>query len=163
MPTLRDIVVGVAFYIDLRGPGIVPGFSPWSSPIPPLYPTQSMSAVTLSLSSILPLRLVPCLPTGAVAMFIVGLAECAPSNGVCCVRWFVVDTVPRFHRLVATLVVFRYLASASAPMLVQRRRSRRSLGILGVSLRIITRALACCWHLRMICAGVCGGAPLQLQ
>jgi len=25
-------------------------------------------------------------------MFILGLVECAPPNGVCCVRWFVVDT-----------------------------------------------------------------------
>jgi len=32
---LRDIVVGIEFYIGLRGPGRVPGFSPWSSPIPP--------------------------------------------------------------------------------------------------------------------------------
>jgi len=35
MPPLRDIVVGFAFYIGLRGPGRVPGFSSWSSPIPP--------------------------------------------------------------------------------------------------------------------------------
>jgi len=46
-------------------------------------------------------------------MFILGLVECAPSNGVCCVRWFVVDT-----KFSTTLVVFRYLASALAPMLV---------------------------------------------
>jgi len=32
---LRDIVVGFA-YIGLPGAGRVPGFSPWSSPIPPL-------------------------------------------------------------------------------------------------------------------------------
>ena len=29
MPPFRDIVVGFAFYIGLRGPGRVPGFSPF--------------------------------------------------------------------------------------------------------------------------------------
>jgi len=44
MPPLRDIVVGVAFCIVLRGPGRVPGFSPWSSPVPPPLSSRSMSA-----------------------------------------------------------------------------------------------------------------------
>ena len=43
-----------------------------------------MSAATFSLPSILLLRLVPRLPAEAVVMSILGLVECAPSNGV---RW----------------------------------------------------------------------------
>ena len=50
---LRDIVIGFAFYIGLRGPGRVPGFSPGVRPFLPLYPTRSMPAATFSLPSIL--------------------------------------------------------------------------------------------------------------
>jgi len=52
---------------------------------------QSMSAATFSLPSILLLRLVPCLPAGAVVMSILWLVEGAPSSDRW-VRWFVVNT-----------------------------------------------------------------------
>jgi len=61
-----------------------------------------MSAATLSLPSILLLRLVPCLPAGAVVMFILGLVECAPSDAAAEVRWFVFDI-----KFPATLVDLR--------------------------------------------------------
>ena len=60
MPPLRDIVVGFAFYIGLRGPGRVPVFSPGVRPLSPSIPLRSMLAATFSLPSILLLRLVPC-------------------------------------------------------------------------------------------------------
>jgi len=59
-----------------------------------------------------------------------------------------------FHRLVATLVVLRYLASASAPIVGVEEEAETQLGDFLVS------PFACCWHLRMRCAGVCGGAAV---
>jgi len=92
MPPLRDIVVAFAFYTGLHGPGRVPGFSPWSSPIPPplSHSVDVRRNFLTPLHSPPPHR--PLSPRWSRCDVHLGLVECAPSNGVCCVRWFVVDT-----------------------------------------------------------------------
>ena len=102
--------------------------------------------------------LAPCLPAGAVVLFILGLVECA--HPMAFVAFASLSLIPSGCHFGSFQIFDQYFGS----MLVQRRRSRRSLGILlCVSLHITIRALACCWHLRMRCTGVCGGAPLQLH
>ena len=73
---LHSISVFVVLAVCLGSP---PGVRPFL----PLYPTRSMSAATFPLPSILLLRLVRCLPAGAVVMFILGLVACVPPSGVC--------------------------------------------------------------------------------
>jgi len=75
-----------------------------------------MSAAAISLPSILLLRLILCLPAGAVVVLTLGWPSVP--HPVAFVAFAGLSLIPSFHRLVATLVVLRYLAGASAPMLV---------------------------------------------
>ena len=147
MPLLRAIVV-------LRGPGRVPG-SPGVRLFLPLYPTRSMSAAAFSLPSILLVRLVR-------------WSRCDVSSW----GWsYVLHPVAFVAFAGLSLIHSKFPPSdchfGSSQIFGQRFGSyvgeEEELGILGVSLRIIIRALACCWHLRMRCAGVCGGAPHPLS
>src|SRR5258706_13137055 len=106
------------------------GSPPGVHPFLPLYPTRSMSAashsspLSASVSSpVFPLELLWCSSRGWSSV----------PHPMLLVEFGSLFSIPSFHHLVATLVVLRYLASASAPMLVQSSRSRRNLGILGVS------------------------------
>jgi len=140
MPPLRDIAVGFAFCIGLRGPGRVLGAPPGVRPFLPLYPIdrcppQLSHSPTFSSSALS--------PSWSRCDVHPGAGPVCPSRGV--VAFAGSSLIPSFHRLVATLVVLRYLARVSAPMWCSGGGRDAAWGF-WVS---PSASLACCWHLGM--------------